>query len=180
RRQIPRADEISLDWRVVLFVLGASMVTAILAGAIPALRASRGPLNEALKEGGRSEAGVGLRTRRALIVCEVAMSLVLLMGAGVMLRTVNALRNVDAGFNPQNVLTLEVRLPETRYEGGAKKSAFYDAALQRLGALPGVQSAASIDDLPTQGGSVQPIVIEGKPELLPREQPTTEVRKVTP
>ena len=90
--QVPRADELSIDGRVLLFVAAMSIVTAILAGAMPALRAGRTSLNDALKEGGRNDGAVGIRTRRALIVCEVALSLVLLMAAGVMLRTLSALR----------------------------------------------------------------------------------------
>jgi putative ABC transport system permease protein len=180
-RQIPRADEITMDGRVLLFVVAASVVTALVAGALPAIRAGRSDLNDALKEGGRSDAGtVGNRTRRLLIVCEVALSVVLLMGAGVMLRSLFALRHVDAGFDPRNVLTMRVGLPETRYKTPAQISAFFDTALARLRALPGVEVAGAIDDLPSQGGSVQPMVIEGKTELLPRDQPTVEVRKITP
>ena len=120
------------------------MLTGILAGALPAIRAGRTDLNDALKEGGRSDAGsVGLRTRRLLIVCEVALSVVLLMGAGVMIRSLLALRNVDAGFDPRNVLTMQIALPETRYKTPAQMTAFFDAALQRIRALPGVQDAAS-------------------------------------
>src|SRR6185503_4345710 len=179
--QIPRADEISFDGRVLLFVLAASLLTALLAGALPAIRAGRTDLNDALKEGGRSDAGtVGIRTRRVLIVCEVALSVVLLMGAGVMVRSLLALRSVDAGFDPQNVLTMYVRLPQTRYTTAAQMSAFFETALQRLRSLPGVEFAGAIDDLPSQGGSVQPLVIEGKTELLPRDQPTVDVRKITP
>jgi predicted permease len=179
--QVPRADEIAIDARVLLFVVGASFLTALLAGALPAIRAGRSDLNDALKEGGRSDAGAaGIRTRRLLIVCEVALSVVLLMGAGVMLRSLLALRNVDAGFDPRNVLTLHVALPQTRYATPAQISTFFDTALQRLRVLPGVQTAGAIDDLPSQGGSVQPVVIEGKTELLPRDQPTVEVRKIMP
>jgi putative ABC transport system permease protein len=179
--QIPRADEITIDGRVLLFVVAASLVTALLAGALPAIRAGRTDLNDALKEGGRSDAGtVGIRTRRLLIVCEVALSVVLLMGAGVMIRSLLALRSVDAGFDPRNVLTMNVRLPQTRYTTPAQTSAFFETALQRLRALPGVEFAGAIDDLPSQGGSVQPLVIEGKTELLPRDQPTVDVRKITP
>jgi putative ABC transport system permease protein len=178
--QVPRAEEISIDARVLLFVLGASIVTGILAGALPALRAGRTDLNDALKEGGRSEGAVGIRTRRLLIVCEVALSVMLLMGAGVMLRSLAALRHVDAGFDPQDVLTMRVVLPEARYNTPAQISGFFDTALQRVRALPGVQAAAAIDNLPVQGGSVQPIVLEGHAELLPREQPTVAVRKITP
>ncbi len=178
--QIPRAGKISIDGRVMLFVLAASVVTGILAGALPALRAGRTDLNEALKEGGRSEAAVGVRTRRLLIVCEVALSVMLLMGAGVMLRSLVALRSVDAGFDPRNVLTMNVGLPKAQYETPAQATTFFTTALQRILALPGVQAASAIDSLPVQGGSVQPIVHEGKAELLPRDQPTVAVRKILP
>jgi predicted permease len=106
--QLPRAEEISIDGRVMVFALIASVLTGILAGALPAFRAGRADLNEALKEGGRNDSAVGVRTRRMLIVCEVALSVVLLMGAAVMVRSLLALRNVDAGVNPASVLTLRV------------------------------------------------------------------------
>jgi predicted permease len=178
--QVPRADEISMDVRVLLFVFTASLATGVLAGVIPALRASKSDLNEALKEGGRNDSTVGLRTRRLLIVCEVALSLVLLMTAGVMFRTLLALRNVDTGYNPHGVLTLPVSLPETRYKAPAQTVAFFTSALQRIRALPGVAAAATIDTLPSQGGgSIQPIVLEGKAELSPKDQPTVGVRQVS-
>ena len=179
-KQVPRADEISIDNSVLLFVAGVSMLTGVIAGAMPALRAGRTDVNESLKEGGRGDHTLGTRTRRALIICEVALSVVLLMGAGVMLRSLLALRRVDAGFNPRNVLTLRVQLPETRYSTPARVSGFYEAALQRIRALPGVQSAGAVDDLPVTGGSVQPLVIQGHAERLPRDQPTVEVRRMTP
>jgi predicted permease len=179
--QVPRADEIGLDGRVLLFVVGVSMVAAVLAGALPGLRVGRADLNDALKEGGRNESAVGVRTRRLLIVCEVALSLVLLMGAGVMVRTLIALGRVDAGFDPRNVLTLHVELPATRYTTPARITGFFDTALERLRALPGVEAAAGTDDLPLSGGgSQQPIVVDGHAELLPRDQPTVAVRKITP
>jgi predicted permease len=178
--QVPRADEISLDGRVLLFAAAAAIVTGILAGALPALRAGRTDVNESLKEGGRQDAGVGVRTRRLLIVCEVALSLVLLMGAAVMLRSLASLRGVDAGFDPRGVLTMNVALPESRYSSPEQTIAFFGRALERIRALPGVAAAGAIDDLPLLGGSVQPIVVEGRPELLPRDQPTVEVRKITP
>jgi putative ABC transport system permease protein len=178
--QLPRADEISLDARVLLFALGASVLTGVLAGALPALRAGRTDLNDALKEGGRNDSAIGTRTRRLLIVAEVALSLVLLMGAAVMVRSLLALRSVDAGYDPRGVLTFRVSLPETRYDTPAKVEAFFDAALARVRALPGVEAVGGIDDLPTAGGSQQPIVREGQAELLPRDQPTVAVRKITP
>ncbi len=159
---------------------GASVLTGLLAGTLPALRAGRTDLTDALKEGGRGEGAVGLRTRRLLVVCEVALSVVLLMGASVMLRSLLALRTVDAGFDPRNVLSMSVSLPQARYESAMQRTAFFDTAIERLRALPGVSAAAAIDDLPLTGGSVQPIVVEGRPELLPRDQPTVQVRRMTP
>jgi len=178
--QVPRADEVTMDPRVLGFALGASILTGVLAGALPAFRAGRTELTDALREGGRGGAALGIRTRRLLVVCEVALSVVLLMGAAVMLRSLLALRTVDAGFDSSGVLTLEVFLPEARYSTPAQRTAFFDEALQRLRALPGVTAAGAIDDLPLMGGSVQPIVVEGRPELLPRDQPTVQVRALTP
>jgi putative ABC transport system permease protein len=178
--QVPRAQEISIDVRVLMFAVGASILTGVLAGVLPALRAGRSDLTVALKEGGRGDGAIGVRTRRALIVCEVALSVVLLMAAGVMLQSLLALRSNNAGFDADGVLTMAVSLPAARYPDASKRKVFFDDALQRIRALPGVESAATIDDLPLEGGSVQPIVLEGQAELLPRDQPTVQVREVTP
>jgi putative ABC transport system permease protein len=178
--QVPRADEITMDLRVLAFALAASILTGLLAGALPAFRAGRSELTDALKQGGRGDSALGIRTRRLLVVCEVALSVVLLMGAAVMLRSLVALRTVDAGFDAQGVLTMRVSLADTRYSKPAQRTAFFDTAIERLRALPGVTAAGAIDDLPLMGGSVQPIVVEGRPELLPRDQPTVQVRAITP
>jgi putative ABC transport system permease protein len=179
-RQVPGAEGASIDARVLLFVIGASLVTGVLTGVLPALRAGRTDLNDALKEGGRHESALGVRTRRLLIACEVALSVVLLMGAGVMIESLTALRHVNPGFDPHGLLTLHVSLPERRYTTPDRRRAFFETALARMAALPGVTAAAAVDSLPTQGGSVQPVVIEGHAELLPRDQPTTSVRAITP
>ncbi|HET6900207.1 MAG TPA: ABC transporter permease [Vicinamibacteria bacterium] len=178
--QVPRADEIAIDARVLAFALGASLLTGFLAGVMPAFRAGRTDLTEPLKEGGRGDGAIGIRTRRALVVCEVALSVVLLMGAAVMMRTLRALQTVDVGFDGRSVLTMTVSLPVTRYQTAAQRTAFFDGALERIRALPGVTAAGAIDDLPLSGGSVQPIVVQGRPELLPRDQPTVQVRAMTP
>jgi predicted permease len=178
--QIPRADEISIDTSVLIFLAAASCVTGLLAGALPALRSGRSDLQSALKEGGRSDAVLGLGTRRLLIAGEVALSVVLLTGAGVMIRSLVALRQVDAGFDSRNVMTMRVTLPERKYVTAAQRTAFFDTALDRMRALPGVRAAGAIEDLPFAGGSVQPIVVDGRAELSPRDQPTVEVRKITP
>jgi predicted permease len=178
--QIPRADELSVDWRVVLFAAAVSVLTGIIAGTLPALRAGRMDLNDALKEGGRQDSAVGVRTRRALIVCEVALSVVLLMGAAVMIRTLANLRTVDAGFDPRGVLAMRVSISSLRYPTGDQMYDVLDRTLAAVRAVPGVQSAGVIDDLPVTGGSVQPIVLEERPELLPKDQPTVAVRTIRP
>ena len=176
--QVPRAEEISIDGRVLLFAVGVSMLTGVLAGTLPGVRASRSDVNDALKEGGRSNGAIGVGTRRVLIVCEVALSLVLLMGAGVMVQSLLALRHVDAGFDPNNVLTMRVRLVEARYSTGPQRSAFVDAALQRIRALPGVVAAGTIDTLPVaDGGSAQILVLEGQG---PRFDAVVQVRQISP
>jgi putative ABC transport system permease protein len=178
--QIPRAEEISIDARVLLFALAVSLLTGMLAGTLPALRAGRTDLNDALKEGGRGEtAALGIGTRRLLIVCEVALSLVLLMGAGVMIQSLLALRLGDPGFNPNNVLTMEVSLPGTRYPEPAQRTAFFGAALQRIRALPGVEAAGTIDDIPIAiDGSSQTLLLDGYPN--PQNPVAVQARQITP
>lgn len=175
--QVPRAEEISIDARVLVFALGVSIFTGMLAGTLPAVRAGRSDLNDALKEGGRGDAAIGVGTRRLLIVCEVALSLVLLMGAGVMIQSLLALRHGDAGFDPKNVLTMRMMLVEARYRTPVQRSAFFDVALQRIRALPGVEAAGTIDDLPFDDGSSQTLELEG---YAPQRDPVAvQVRQIT-
>jgi predicted permease len=176
--QLPRAEEISIDGPVLLFAVGLSMLTGVLAGALPAVRAGRSDFNDALKEGGRSDGAIGVGTRRLLIVCEVALSLVLLMGAGVMIQSLLSLRHGDTGFDPNNVLTMRVRLVDARYPSPVQRSSFFDAALQRIRALPGVEAAGTIDDLPFADGSSQTLQLAGGPP--PREPVAVQVRQITP
>jgi putative ABC transport system permease protein len=176
--QVPRAEEVSIDGRVLLFALVVSLVTGMLAGTLPALRTGRSDVNEALKEGGRSDAAIGIRTRRVLIVCEVALSLVLLMAAGVMIQTLTALRYGDMGFDPDNVLTMDVRLVEKRYATPAQRSSFFDAALRRIRAVPGVVAVGTIDDLPLHPGSSQTLLLEGYPPG--RDPVAVQARQITP
>jgi putative ABC transport system permease protein len=174
--QVPRAEEISIDQRVLLFALGMSMLTGILAGTLPAMRAGRSGLNDALKEGGRSDGAIGVRL---LIVCEVALSLVLLIGASVMIQSLLALRSGNTGFDPNDVLTMRVRLVEARYSTPEQRSAFVEAALQRIRALPGVTSAGTIDDLPfSAGGSAQILGLEGQGPR--RDAAVVQVRQISP
>jgi putative ABC transport system permease protein len=176
--QVPRAEEISIDGRVLLFAVGVSMLTGMLAGTLPAVRAGRSDLNDALKEGGRSHGSIAVGTRRLLIVCEVALSLVLLMGAGVMIQSLLALKHGDTGFDPNNVLTMRVRLGDARYPSPVQRSSFFDAALQRIRALPGVEAAGTINDLPFADGESQTLALEGYPSR--REPVAVQVRQITP
>jgi putative ABC transport system permease protein len=176
--QVPRAEEISIDARVLLFALAVSILSGLLAGTLPAVRAGRSDLNDALKEGGGSDGAIGVGTRRLLVVCEVALSLVLLMSAGVMLQSLLALRHGNTGFDPNNVLTMPVTLVKVRYPTPAQKAAFYDAALQRIRALPGVEAAGTIDDLPFADGSSQTLHLEGYPPQ--RDPVAVQVRQITP
>ena len=179
--QVPRAEEISIDGRVLLFAVGVAMLTGMLAGTLPAVRAGGadlGSLSGALKEGGRSGGAIGVGTRRVLIVCEVALSLVLLMGAGVMIQSLLALRHGDPGFDSNNILTMDVTLVGRRYPTPAQRSSFFDAALQRIRALPGVEAAGTIDDLPLGDGSAQTLNLEGYPPQ--RDPVAVQVRQITP
>ena len=176
--QVPRAEEISIDGRVLLFAVGVSMLTGMIAGTLPAMRAGRSDVNDALKEGGRHDGAIGVGTRRLLIVCEVALSLVLLMDAGVMIQSLLALRYGDTGFDPNNVLTMNMRLVDARYPSSAQRSSFFHDALQRIRALPGVAAAGTIDDLPLEPGSSQTLALEGYPPQ--RDQVAVQVRQITP
>jgi putative ABC transport system permease protein len=178
--QMPRADEISIDARVMLFAFGVSILTGVLAGTIPALRARRSDLNDALKDGGRSGGAVGIGTRRLLVVCEVALSLVLLMGAGVMIQSLVALRYSENGFDANYLLTMRVALAGTRYPQPAQRASFFDAAVERLRALPGVEAVGTIDSVPLVDGSTQPLALDGAPESLSQNQVVVQVRRITP
>ena len=177
--QVPRAEEASIDARVLLFVAGVSLFTGVVAGTLPALRAGRSDLAGALKEGGRSQGALGVRMRRALIVCEVALSLVLLMGAGVMVQSLVGLRHGDTGFDADNVLTMQVSLAAARYPEASQRTTFFDTAVERLRALPGVVAAGTVDDVPLVDGSFQPLVVEGSAASEERNR-TLQVRRVTP
>jgi putative ABC transport system permease protein len=180
--RLPRATEVGLDTGVLGFTLLISLLTGIISGLAPAWRLTKTNVNDALKQGlGRnaSDSG-GNRTRGALVVSEVALSLVLLVGAGLMIRTLWMLRSIDPGFSPQGVLTMRLAVSRARFPLPSQESAFANDLLVKVRALPGVESAGTIDDLPLQGGSNQPIAIEGQPVLPLSEQPEVAVRVISP
>jgi predicted permease len=181
--RLPPSVNVHLDGEVLAFTFLISILTGVIAGLIPAWRLTKPDLNEALKEGlGRTDAASsGGRTRSALVVAEVAVSLLLLVGAGLMIRTLWRLRLVDPGIDPHNVLTMDIAVPSTRYTSPQPEIAFFHDVLQRVQALPGVASAGTIDDLPLSGGgSNQPVAIEGRPVVPMAEQPEVSVRVISP
>ena len=178
-QRLPRSGEIGLDGWVLAFTLGVSVLTGVVAGVLPALRQAKADLNFALKEGpGRGTTdSAGNRTRGVLVVAEVALSLMLLIAAGLLIRSLAVLRNVNSGFNPDGVVTMQVSISPTKFSGPAPQIQFYDQVLARIRALPGVQSAGLIDSLPlSEDGSMQPISIEGRPVVPMADMPEVNIR----
>jgi predicted permease len=178
---LPRATEVQLDGFVLAFTAVASILTGLATGLIAGARLMRGDLNNSLKQGlGKSDSYAGgKRTRDVLVISEVTLSLILLVGAGLMTRTLWALQGADPGFRPQNVLTMTVPIPRSS-EKAQQRTRFYDEFLPRVSALPGVRSVAAIDNLPMQGGSEQPIAVEGRPAEVFALQRNVSVRGATP
>jgi predicted permease len=149
---IPQLSHVSLNNMVLLFTFGVSVLTSVLCGLLPAMQASRVDLQTTLKEGGRASAGRARDlTRKTLTVVEIGLALVLLVGAGLLTRSMARVLNVDPGFNPDNLLTMQMRLPDNVYDI-ARRRVFFDECLTRVSALPGVRSAAMTMALPIGGG----------------------------
>jgi predicted permease len=161
---LPRAEEVHLDGRVLLFTLAASVLAGILFGLAPALKTSRADLQETLKEGGRGLSGARHRAQRAFVVAEMALALVLLAGAGLMIRSLVKLWNVDPGFDPHNVLTFLISFP-SRTDSPEVVRATWRQIHDNLNAVPGVQ-AASLDasSIPMASESDLPFWLEGQPK----------------
>lgn len=178
-RDFPRLGEIRLDWRVLGFTVAASVLTGILFGLAPALQASRPDVQESLKETGRGTSGRHNRLRSLLIVSEVALSVVLLVGAGLLFRSFLSLQAVNTGFTPQQVLTLRLSPAGTNYKTDADYAKFYDAVMQRVGAVPGVESLGVINTLPLAKGPTLGFKIEGRPPLTADKWPGANYRSVS-
>jgi putative ABC transport system permease protein len=148
---LPRAYDITLDTRVAGFTLVVSLLTGIVFGLLPALQASKMDLDATLKEGGRDAAGLLRRRLRGfLIVGEMALAFVLLIGAGLLIRSFARLTEVDPGLDPRGVLTMDILLPFAKY-GDGRSAAFFQQTLERVRALPGVEAAATVYPLPLSG-----------------------------
>ena len=178
---IPRLREVTLDRRVVAFTALVSVATGVLFGIVPALRASGAALNEVLKDGGRSgESAMHGRAGRLLVVSEVALSLVLLIGAGLLVHSFARVQNVEPGFDARGMLTLRLALPESRYTTFEQGDRFFDSLFAALRARPGVEAVAAANALPFSGvGGSRTFHIEGREPKRPEDQPEEQLRIVT-
>jgi putative ABC transport system permease protein len=180
---LPRLKDASLDVRVLLFTLGVSALTGIIFGLAPALQAARVDLHDSLKEGGRSATAGTMhsRMRGLLIVSEVALSLVLLIGGGLLVKSFIRLRSVNPGFDPQNVLTTSLSLSKTKYPETEQQSALFAQLIERVRAVPGVETAAIIYPLPFGGSSTgNTFLIAGRPLPAPADKPAANYRAISP
>lgn len=177
----PRAGEIDLDWRVLAFTLFASILTGILFGLAPALQISKTDVQESLKESGRGSSGSRRhnRLRNLLIVGEVALSVVLLVGAGLLFRSFLQLQSVNTGFTPQQVLTVRLSPAGSNYRRDADYISFYSQAMQRVSSIPGVESVGAINTLPLDKGPTAGFRIEGRPPQTPDKWPGGNYRTVS-
>ena len=181
--QVPRLEDAAIDPRVLAFALALTAVSALISGLVPALLASKASLTEVLAEGARS-AGPAVRQVRAravLVGAEAAVALVLLAGAGLLTRTFQNLRRVELGFDPRNVLTLEIDGPRGKYEKAEERRQLYRTLVERIDALPGVESAAAVFIRPLWGrvGLDWPLMVEGQSEVEAERNPALNLQIVT-
>jgi predicted permease len=180
---VAHAEMITIDAKVLVFTLIVALVTGLIFGLAPASQAAHFNLNDTLKEGGRdSGAGPrGKRLRSALVIAEVAVSFILLIGAGLLINSFMHLRNLDPGFRADHLLALNVDLSEVKYPDTARRTAFFDEVVRRIQALPGVRSVAVAGNLPfTYNGDSMPIGVEGIPDPPPDQWPDVIWRTVGP
>jgi putative ABC transport system permease protein len=180
---LPKSTDVTLDAGVQIFTLFLSLVTGLIAGLVPAFRLTKTDITEALKQGlGKTDSDAGgHRTRKFLVISEVALSLILLVGAGLMIRSLWLLSTIEPGLDSHNVLTMTVVVPRHKYSRPVEEVAFFDQVLAKVRSLPGVTSAGVIDDLPMNGdGSHQPVAIEGRPVQAMSDQPEVDTRVISP
>jgi putative ABC transport system permease protein len=180
---ISQVETINIDAKVLIFTVLIAVVTGIAFGLAPAIHGSHLNLNDTLKEGGRDSSGgsKGNRARSLLVIGEVAISFVLLIGAGLLINSFFHLRNLDPGFRADHLLTMKVDLSEVKYPDRERRAAFFDEVIRRVRELPGVKSAAVADNLPlTFTGNSMSIGVEGLPDPSPGQRPDVIFRAVGP
>src|SRR6185503_12331382 len=176
---LPRLADVALDWRIALFAFGATIVVGMLFGLMPALQSSKPELNADLKDGGRTGTSrTGLRN--VMVVAQVALALVLLIGAGLMLTSFSRLRSVDPGFRVTEVVTVELMLPLARFNEDAQRN-FYMGVLDRLKANPVTENSAMMFPFPFGGGNASAsLSIVGQPEKPPEQRTSAELNSISP
>ncbi|MFY9553402.1 MAG: ABC transporter permease [Blastocatellia bacterium] len=179
-QDLPRVKEVTLDVSVLGFTLLVTLVTGVIFGLVPALQSSRPNLNETLKEGGRGTTGGHHRVRAGLVITEVAMALVLLIGAGLLIRSFYRLQQVNPGFNASRALAVTVSLPGRKYPQPEQRSAFFTQLIEKISALPGVVAVGASQTLPIQGDYVLGFIIQGRPPYAPGQDPSTNYYAVSP
>jgi putative ABC transport system permease protein len=180
---IPRLNEVGIDRDVMLFTMAVSLLTSLVFGAIPALQMTRGSLATSLKEGGRGNLSArgSARTRAALVVAEMALAVMLLAGAGLLIKSFGRLQAVDPGFRPEETLSFELSVPSTVYRDDPQIVAFYERVVDRVRHLPGVHSAGAVMALPLSGTRYNiSFKVLGRPPAAPGQEPSMEVRVATP
>ncbi len=178
---LTRNISVSMDYRIVLFALAVSVATGIVFGLAPSLIASRADLTGGLREDSRSSVGGAGRLRAGLVAAEVALSVMLLTGAGLLFRSLVGLQHVDPGINPNRVLTFSVLIPNARYKEPVQRTRFFNDALEQIEHLPGVEAASAVSFLPFDGMAAgTDFAIEGRPPAKPGEDLGTTVRTVMP
>jgi putative ABC transport system permease protein len=178
---VQRLETVAIDAWVLGFTVAASLASGVLFGLVPALTASGGTLTTALREGGRAGSGSrGNRARRAFVVVEVALALVLLAGAGLLIRSFIGLLNVNAGFDPARTVTMSVSLPGSRYREPADRTQFFQRLFERIEALPGVEAAGAVSFLPLTGlGAATSYEIVGEEQPPAGNEHVADVRVVS-
>jgi putative ABC transport system permease protein len=178
---LPRLDAIVLDWRVLVFTFALTLLTSVVFGLIPALQLARTNASQTMKEGARGSTALGRSLRRGLVAVEVALAVVLLVGAGLMLRSFERMQRVDLGFNPDNLLTARMSLWGQKYQAPAARVDFFRNVIARVESDPGVRGAAGVGTifLSATPNSTN-FAIEGQADFLPEEQVEVPVDAITP
>ncbi len=177
---MPFLKDLGLDAGILTFSFALSLITGLIFGLAPALQSSRLDLNEALKEGGRHSSGTGShRLRSALVVSEIALAVVLLVGAGLMMKSLWRLINTDVGFKTENVLTMTIVLPPAKYTDPNQQIGFNDQLRERVQSLPGVVGAGTVNILPVNGGNTTRFYVDGDPVPAPGQEVESNIRTVS-
>ncbi len=179
---LPRIAGVHLDVRVLAFTVAISLGSGILFGLLPALQLSKPDLNSVLRDEGRGSTGSRRRSRARslLVIAQVALSMVLLVGSGLLIRSFVRLQTVSLGFDPVRVLTMRIALPPTRYATPQQEIAFYDQVLKAVQPLPGIQAAAISSALPLNTTRLSPALPEGQPAVPFGQRPILNIQTISP